>query len=366
MRPYIGIVLPVALLCSVFGQPPRRPAAPAPRGLPDGPGKDLVVRVCGSSCHGPQIVSGKGYSPQGWTAVTNAMIARGAKAEPQEINEIVEYLAKSLPPRSGAAGAGGVGFIGAGPDDAHIVDTQAATRGQAIYAAECVSCHGPKGRGVADGAPPAQRGADLVRSLVVLKDRYGATIGDFLKRGHPTQSGKASASITGDRLQDLSHFLHQKVTDTLRNGPYSQVINVLTGDAKAGEAFFNGAGGCVKCHDVKGDLAGIGNKYDPPTLQQKFLFPRAFARGMRGAFKPPKPVMVTVTTPDGKTVKGRLAHLDDFNVSLRDEAGEYYSWTRTPAMKVVKEDPYAAHNALLDVYTDKNMHDIVAFLEKIK
>ncbi len=337
-----------------------RPPAPAQRGLPDAPGKDAVLRVCGSSCHGPQLIAGKGYTPQGWTAVTNGMLARGAKATPEEVNEIVEYLSKHLTPRSGTAGAGGVGFIGAGPDDAHIVDGEAANRGRALYAAQCVNCHGPKGRG-------GEQGADLVRSLVVLKDRYGSTIGGFLKAGPPTQSGKPSASITGPELQDLAHFLHQKVTDTLRNGPYSQVINVLSGDAKAGEAFFSGAGGCNKCHSITGDLAGIGNKYDPPTLQQKFLFPRAFGRGAGGGgFKPPKPVRLTVTTADGKSVTGTFVHLDDFDVSLRDDSGEYYSWKRTSKLQVIKDDPYAVHNALLDKYTDKNMHDMVAYLEKIK
>ncbi len=59
-------------------------------------------------------------------------------------------------------------------------------------------------------------------------------------------------------------------------------------------------------------------------------------------------------------------HLDDFNVSLRDSSGEYLSWTRTAALKVEKTDPYAAHIALLDKYTDKNMHDIVAYLETLK
>jgi mono/diheme cytochrome c family protein len=103
---------------------------------------------------------------------------------------------------------------------------------------------------------------------VVLKDRYGATIGDFLRKGHQTQSGKPSASMPGDQVIDLAHFLHLKVADTLRSGPYSQPINVLTGDAKAGQAFFNGAGGCAKCHSITGDLAGIGKKYDPVTIQQ--------------------------------------------------------------------------------------------------
>ncbi|MBM3811990.1 MAG: cytochrome c [Acidimicrobiia bacterium] len=96
-----------------------------------------------------------------------------------------------FPPRAhasrrstGTAGAGGVGFIGAGPDDAHIVDVEAANRGKSLYAAECITCHGPKGRG-------GDQGADLVRSLVVLEDRYGATIGDFPQARPPDSKRQA-------------------------------------------------------------------------------------------------------------------------------------------------------------------------------
>jgi cytochrome c oxidase cbb3-type subunit III len=343
------------------------PPKPAARTLPDGPGRDLVQRACGSTCHGPEIVAGKGYTRDNWSAVVNGMIARGAKASASEFGDIVEYLAKNLPPRTGSAGAGGAGFIGAGPDDAHIVDGEAALRGQSIYVAECITCHGNRARGGPDSLPPAQQGADLVRSLVVLKDRYGALIGDFLRKGHPTQSGKPSASIVGPALVDLSHFLHLKVTETLRSGPFNAPVNVLTGNAKDGEAFFNGAGGCNKCHSPTGDLAGVGKKYDPVTLQQKFLFPRTFAFGRgRGGVANAKPVTVNVTPPGGKTISGVLVHMDDFNVSLRDAAGDYFSWKRTPGFKIEKNDPYAEHVALLDRYTDKNMHDTTAYLETLK
>lgn len=351
-------ILTFVLAVAAFAQPPR--PVPSRPTLPDGPGKDTVLRVCGSSCHGPEIVAAKGYTPQNWAAVANGMLARGAKASAAEFNEVVEYLGKNLPPRKGSAGAGGVGFIGAGSDDTHIVDPDAAERGRATYVAECVTCHGPKGRG-------AQGGSDIVRSLVVLKDRYGATIGEFLKKGHQTQSGRASASIRGSELVDLSHFLHQKVGDTLRSGPYNQPINVLTGDAKAGERYFNSAGGCTKCHSVSGDLAGVGKKYDPVSLQQKFLFPRTFGfRRGGGSATPPKPVTVKVTPAGGGAVSGTLIYLDDFNVSLRDSEGEYHSWARTPQLKVEKSDPYAEHIALLDKYTDKDIHDVVAYLEKLK
>jgi hypothetical protein len=80
----------------------------------------------------------------------------------------------------------------------------------------------------------------------------------------------------------------------------------------------------------------------------------------------PSRTIVTVTPPGGPAVSGNLVHLDDFNVSLRDGSGEYHSWKRTPELKVVKSDPFQAHIELLDKYTDKNMHDIVAYLETLK
>ena len=49
---------------------------------------------------------------------------------------------------------------------------------------------------------------------------------------------------------------------------------------------------------------------------------------------------------------------DDFDVAIRDASGEYHAWKRTPDLKVVKNDPYAAHDELIQQYTDKNMHDI--------
>jgi hypothetical protein len=79
-----------------------------------------------------------------------------------------------------------------------------------------------------------------------------------------------------------------------------------------------------------------------------------------------KPITVTVTPPGGASVTGILVSLDDFNVSLRDDAGQYRSWKRTPDLAVVKHDPYAAHVALLDTVTDKNIHDVVAYLESLK
>ncbi len=299
------------------------------------------------------------------------MIERGAKLTDAEVAEVVDYLAAKLPPgRASAAGAvpgrRPGGGMGGGAVDKHVVDVASADRGKTIYIAECITCHGPKARGPSDNAAANQKGSDLVRSVTVLHDRYGSTIGPFLLKGHATQSGKASAKFTVAQIADISNFLHQRVGDTLRSGPYSEVINVLTGDAKAGVAYFNGEGKCRGCHSPNGDLAGIGKKYDPPTLQQRMLFPRTMGFGRRSAPVASRPVLVTVTPASGPAVTGVLDKLDDFDVSLRDSAGEYRSWKRTPDLKVEKKDPYAAHIELLDHYSDKNIHDLVAYLETLR
>ncbi|HVW84398.1 MAG TPA: c-type cytochrome [Bryobacteraceae bacterium] len=265
-------------------------------------------------------------------------------------------LSAQAPP--GGRGRGGGGLLAqAGSADKHIVDPAAADRGKKTYIAECITCHGGSARGT-------QTGPDLVRSLVVLHDRYGSELGPFLKKGHPTQS-TPSANFTQAQVQDLSHFIHQRVGDTLRGSPIFHAQDVLTGDPKAGEAYFNGAGKCNTCHSVKGDLAGIGSKYEPIDMQQKFLFPKP-AFGGRGLRSSGKSVTVTVTPPSGKAVTGVLLQLDDFNVSLRDSDGEYHGFTRTPALKVKVNDPYEAHAKLLDQITDKNMHDVTAYLETLK
>jgi hypothetical protein len=161
----------------------------------------------------------------------------------------------------------------------------------------------------------------------------------------------------------LAHFLRDRVNDTLRGAPMFKPGNVLTGDARAGAEYFNGDGGCASCHSPTGDLAGIGRRLEPVALQQRFLFPAAATRR-------PGPnarvVTVTVTTESGETLSGPLERMDDFTVSLRDAAGNYRSVRRTPGTRVVKNDPFAAHTELLSRITDKNIHDVVAYLETLK
>jgi cytochrome c oxidase cbb3-type subunit 3 len=259
-------------------------------------------------------------------------------------------------------GRGGGMLAGAGPSDKPIVDGAAADRGRKTWAGECINCHGTQARG-------SDNGPNLVRSVVVLRDRYGSVLGPFLKKGHTMQSGAPSASLTEAQVQDLAHFLRQRVNDGLRGSPLFQPQNVLTGDAKAGAVFFSGEGKCTTCHSPTGNLAGIGARLEPIDIQQRFLFPAAGRGGRgRGAAPTPNPnaVRVTVAPPNGQPVSGVLIQMDDFYVSLRGEDGTVQTIRRVPGTKIDRRDPLAFHVELLDRLTDKNMHDVVAYLETLK
>jgi competence protein ComEA len=67
--------------------------------LPAGKGKELVENTCGS-CHGLDVVVAQHATKDGWASIVDYMVSRGATGTPEEINTIVEYLAKNFPPEA--------------------------------------------------------------------------------------------------------------------------------------------------------------------------------------------------------------------------------------------------------------------------
>jgi cytochrome c oxidase cbb3-type subunit 3 len=269
---------------------------------------------------------------------------------------VISLGAQGVPPPSrGGGGGGGT----AGPADKPLVDFAAAERGKQVWIVECVTCHGAQARGT-------DNGPNLLRSTVMLRDRYGSEVGPFLKKGHPMQSGKPASSLTDAQIADISHFLRKQLTDTLRGSPVFNVQDIRTGDAKAGAEYFNGAGKCSTCHSPTGDLAGLKSKYETVDIQQRMLFPGGGRGGRRGAPPAASAVRVTVTPQGAAPVSGVLLYMDDFVVSVQDGTGRFHSIKRVPSLKIEKTDPLEAHHALLETITDKHIHDLVAYLETLK
>lgn len=208
-------------------------------------------------------------------------------------------------------------------------------------------------------------GPDLIRSLPVLHDRarqlHGSELIPLLQK-QPDHK----FDLTQDQVADLSQFLTRTINRVLRSGHYyDQPSNLLSGDAKAGEAYFHDAGGCGKCHSPTGDLAGIASRFTPAALQQRFVFPQAGAFASRRTTSRPE-ATVTLTAQGGLKLSGTLVRIDDFDVTLKDASGAFRTIPRSPKVQVRVNDPYAAHVALLDQYTDADIHNLTAYLETLK
>lgn len=62
--------------------------------LPDGKGKQLVRRMCGSQCHDLNVVTSQRHDRAGWLSVIQTMSARGATGSNKEIEQAADYLAR--------------------------------------------------------------------------------------------------------------------------------------------------------------------------------------------------------------------------------------------------------------------------------
>jgi YD repeat-containing protein len=259
--------------------------------------------------------------------------------------------APTPPPRRGGAGAGG---------EYKAYDAATLEQGKKVYTANCAFCHGGNAKG-------GETGPDLLRSLTVLHDENGELISQVVLNGRPDK-GMPKFNLPPDQVADIAAFLHDGVRAAAQRGTY-KILDILVGDPKAGEAYFNGPGGCTSCHSVTGDLAHIASKYDPVNLQQKVVMPREgrFGRAAGPAAASGTAITATVTTPSGEVVNGLLGRIDDFSVTVTDQSGKPHTFTRDGDVpKVEIHDPMKGHFALLKQYTDADIHNLTAYLETLK
>lgn len=85
-----ALILTGAMVTSA-GQDPQM-LVPSGEGLPDGPGKDVTVKACGT-CHEARRAASVRLTPEGWAAVIDGMIKRGAKVSDEEFPIVLDYLA---------------------------------------------------------------------------------------------------------------------------------------------------------------------------------------------------------------------------------------------------------------------------------
>jgi cytochrome c oxidase cbb3-type subunit III len=223
----------------------------------------------------------------------------------------------------------------------------AVERGHQEFEQSCGFCHGADATGA--------RGPDLVRSPLVAHDVKGDQIGKVMREGRPDK-GMPPIPATDQEVSDIASYLHARAAEAADSAKVPKAYpleKLLTGNMDAGKAYFNGAGGCKNCHSPTGDLAGVGDKYSPLDLQTHMLYPEG------------KHTVAVVTLASGEQIKGPLVHVDDFEIALRDGSGWYRSFPRD-RVKVELQDGLAAHREVLEKLTQREMHDLFAYLNSLR
>ena len=242
-------------------------------------------------------------------------------------------------------------------------------RGRGVYVGSCGACHGVDARGGQLGGP------NLLRSQLVLNDQEGELIIPVVKNGRPGTL-MVPLPIPEPDIKAIAAYLHSLQAAGSNQGgppPGPEVeLDVVVGDAKAGQSFF--AANCSSCHSPAADLQGIGTRVpNGKALQNLWVSGgRGGRRGGGGSGRPAANedagvVTATVTLPSGEKVEGPLVRLDDFLVTLGQEDGTTRTFRRDGDQpQLVVNDPLERHRDLLAVLTDKNMHDVTAYLATLK
>jgi mono/diheme cytochrome c family protein len=254
-----------------------------------------------------------------------------------ELEALLTYLTTDAPPSS---------FANGNAPAAHASGLEEA--GGALFQQNCAFCHGRDAMG-------GETGPDLTRSKLVLADKNGEEISKVVREGRPDNKMPAF-NFSSQELLSLVAFIHERVK-TASSGKGGRrgvdVADLQTGNVDAGKQYFNGAGGCSKCHSPTGDLAGIAKRFQGLQLEERMLYPR----GAKST--------VSVTLPTGMKVEGTLAYLDEFTVALRDADGSYRSWA-TNRVKYKVNSPVDAHIEQFPKYTDDDIHNLMAYLQTLR
>ena len=267
------------------------------------------------------------------------------------------------PQRGGGNGGRRGGFVPGQtrpPFDQAQVD-----RGKAIYGINCNGCHGSDLRGGDLGGP------NLLRSQVALSDVNGELIVPIIQ-GSRQNSGMPAIDMPPADAAAVAAYVRSVLETIGTQGKPPGVglapTTIVVGNASEGQAYF--AAKCASCHSVTGDLQGIASRYADAKALQNAWVSGGGGRGGRGAAATGTPskrtVTVAVTTPTG-VVEGNMVRIDDFLVSLEQADGTIRTFRRDGNVpKVDVKDPMKGHRDLLSTYSDKDMHDLTAYLVTLK
>lgn len=229
-------------------------------------------------------------------------------------------------------------------------DALAIRQGQNIFRGRCAVCHGIDAKGY--------RGSDLTTGDWV----HGGTDRQLFRTitvGVPGTEMPASGNLSEDEVWRLIAYLR---TLSAPGGPA-----VERGDATRGESVFWSAGGanCGRCHMVGArggrlgpNLSRIGASRSVAALEREIRRP--------GEVIPLGFETITVTTRDGRKIRGLRKNEDTFSVQVMTATEEILSFAKPEA--TVDSEPL---RSLMPAYspdrlTDSDLADVVRYMRTLR
>jgi mono/diheme cytochrome c family protein len=255
-----------------------------------------------------------------------------------EMTALLAYLSTAETSPGATPGAGAAG----------VHSSSLAEAGGGLFQQNCAFCHGRDAMG-------GETGPDLTQSKLVLTDKNGDQISEVVRNGRPEKKMPAF-NFSSQELLSVVAFIRAReaAAATMKGGRRGvEVADLQTGNVDAGKQYFNGAGGCSKCHSPTGDLAGIATRHQGLRLEMRMLYPEDAKSKL------------TVTTRDGKTIEGALAYRDEWVIGMRDASDTYRSW-RIQDIKFKVDSPVEAHVEQFPKYSDADIHNLMAYLQTLR
>jgi len=243
-------------------------------------------------------------------------------------------------------------------------DARAAKAGEYEFRINCALCHGLGARG-------GGRGPDLTR--VQKKHVHSdAEMFQVISNGIPGTVMPANGT-NGQGVGMTDEEIWQIIT-YIRSQEVKAPAQAV-GNAVHGKELFYGDANCSLCHMVAGkggrlgpELTGVGGSRTREAIIDSVRNPsRRLAWGLTEATKefPQEYESVTVVTADGKTIKGVTLNEDSFSVQIMD-AGEQIHLLEKDKLRSFQKSRQSAMPVYdVDILSDKELADIVAYLIRV-
>ncbi len=243
-------------------------------------------------------------------------------------------------------------------------DAKAAKAGEYEFRINCALCHGLGARG-------GGRGPDLTRAQKkhVHSD---AEMFQVISNGIPGTAMPSNGTngqgvgMTDEEIWQIIAYIRSVEV----KAPAKPIGNVAHG-----KELFYGDANCSLCHMVEGkggrlgpELTSVGGSRTREAIIDSVRNPsRHLAWGLTESTKefPQEYETITVVTAGGKKIKGVALNEDNFSVQMMDSSEQIYLLEKYKLRSFSKSRESIMPTYTLDVLSDKDLDDIIAFLTSV-